>query len=133
MKQALIVLAILFIVVLAIVVGQRLSTEAMAVVVGVVCGVAASVPVSLGLLFVLGRLPGLRSDAQSTGPTPQRATPPVIVVTPGMTPWTAHQGGPLAWPGPGYAPAPGWPMGPSSRERTFRIIGAEDETRLLHD
>ena len=133
MKQALVLLAILFVVVLAIVVGQRLSTEAMAVVVGVVCGVAASVPVSLGLLLVLGKLPGLRSGAQPTEPTQQRATPPVIVVTPGMTqpawPGLSALGG---WPG-SYAPTPGWPMGQPSRERTFRIIGEEDETRLLHD
>jgi len=119
MKLALIVLAILFIVILAIVVGQRLSTEAMAVVVGVVCGVATSVPVSLGLLLVLGKLPGLQSNAPPAEPARQRDMPPVIVVTPG-----AAQ---PAWPGLNYAAPPAWPLGQPLRERNFRIIGEDAE------
>jgi hypothetical protein len=150
MKQALVLLAILFVAILAVVVGQRLSTEVMAVVVGVVCGVAASIPVSLGLLLVLGRLPGLRSGTQPTEPA-RRDMPPVVVVTPGRAQ--------PAWPGLGYAGPSPWPMGQPGRERTFRtiplgrlrpvvpvakrtgrsrpvgsgIIGEADEGRLLHD
>jgi len=44
-----------FVVTLAVVIGNRMSVEAMAVVVGVVCGVAACIPVSLLLIFVLNR------------------------------------------------------------------------------
>jgi len=62
MKQVLILLAVLFVVALAILAAPILSKEAVAVVVGVACGVAASIPVSLGLLLVLGKLPGLRSQ-----------------------------------------------------------------------
>ncbi len=118
MKQALVLLAILFVVVLAIVVGQRLSTEAMAVVIGVVCGVVASVPVSLGLLLLLGRLPTQRESEPAEGT--RRATPPVVVVTPGMNQ--------PVWPGLGYgSPAP-WPMVRlPGQEREFRIIGEGGE------
>ena len=123
MKQALVLLGIVFAVVLAIVVGQRLSTEAMAVVVGVVCGVAASVPVSLGLLLLLGRLGGLRADRPEVEPVRRRNTPPVVVVTPGP-----HQ---PTWPGLGYGSTPAWPMGRSpGQERVFHIIG-EEEAEIL--
>jgi len=116
LKQVLVLLAILFVVVLAIVVGQRLSTEAMAVVVGVVCGVIASVPVSLGLLLLLGRLPTQRESevARET----HRASPPVVVVT---------SGGP---PGLSYSSPTPWPLNRMpGQERTFYIIG-EDTIRL---
>ena len=43
--------------------GRPEIAAAAAVVVGVVCGVAASVPVSLGLLLALGSWPGLRAGA----------------------------------------------------------------------
>jgi hypothetical protein len=48
--------------------GRPGSTEA-AVVVGVVCGVGASIPVSLGLLLALGWLPSLRSETPPARPT----------------------------------------------------------------
>jgi hypothetical protein len=119
MKQALVLFGILFFVVLAIVVGQRLSTEAMAVVVGVVCGVVASVPVSLGLLLLLGRLPNLRSGERPEEPARRRDIPPVIVVAPG----------PIQpnWPNPGYGGSAAWPLNRlPGQERPFRIIGEED-------
>jgi hypothetical protein len=40
-------IGILFSVALAVVIGNRMSTDAMAVVVGVACGVLASIPTSL--------------------------------------------------------------------------------------
>jgi hypothetical protein len=131
-KQALVLFGILFFVVLAIVVGQRLSTEAMAVVVGVVCGVVASVPVSLGLLLLLGRLPGLRASGRSEEPARRRDMPPVVVVTPGAA--QPASTGHCVWPGLNYMSSSSWSMGqPLGRERNFRIIGEEDGVRLLHD
>jgi hypothetical protein len=130
-KQALVLFGILFFVVLAIVVGQRLSTEAMAVVVGVVCGVVASVPVSLSLLLLLGRLPGLRVGRQPAESERRRELPPVVVVAPGPPQ--------PAWPGRGYAGDSAWPppVGRSlDQGRAFHIIGEEseeDRRRLLHD
>lgn len=123
MKQVVVLLAALFMAVLAMVVGQRLSTEAMAVVVGVVCGVAASVPVSLGLLLVLGRLPGRVTDS-SAEPERRRETPPVVVVTPGVAQPT--------WPGLGHGGLAAWPFDrPPLRERNFRIIGGDAE--VIHE
>jgi hypothetical protein len=130
-KQTLVLFGILFFAVLAIVVGQRLSTEAMAVVVGVACGVVASVPVSLGLLLLLGRLPALRAGRRPVESERRRELPPVVVVTPGPPQST--------WPGWGYAGDSAWPP-PVRRSldqgRTFHIIGEEgeeDRGRLLHD
>ncbi|MBU0492993.1 MAG: hypothetical protein KKA73_09455 [Chloroflexi bacterium] len=126
MKAVLAVLAVLFVVALAVVIGQRLSTEAMAVTVGVVCGVAASIPVSLGLLMALGtgRLPGLR-PAGPAEPVHRPVLPAVVVVTPGATQPT--------WPGLNQGAWNPWPMRqPLDQDRSFRIIG-EDEGRLLPD
>jgi hypothetical protein len=54
-KRAMMILGSVFAVALAVVVDKQLSPEAMAVVIGVVCGVAAGVPTSLLLLVVLTR------------------------------------------------------------------------------
>lgn len=78
------------IVTLAIIIGQRMSTDAMAVVVGVVFGVAASIPTSL--LIVLATRgsrrhddpPYRRADYQPSPPPPQ-----IYVVNPGQLPGQA--------------------------------------------
>ncbi len=62
---------------LAVVVGNRMSPEAMAVVIGLICGVAASIPLSL-LVGALGG-PGPRQDAARRPAEP----PAVIVLGPG--------------------------------------------------
>jgi hypothetical protein len=77
---------------LAIIIGQRMSTDAMAVMVGVVFGVAASIPTSL--LIVLATRgsrrhddpPYRRADYQPTPPPPQ-----IYVVNPGQIPGQAGQ------------------------------------------
>jgi hypothetical protein len=117
MKQALVLLTILFVAVLAIAVAQRLSTEAAAMVVGTVCGVAASIPVSLGLLLVLGKLPGLRSNSQPATPTPWRDVPSVIVVTPSP-----------AWPGWDGVASAGSRLPPGPEQ--FRVIDGSGSGRL---
>jgi hypothetical protein len=103
--------AVGFSIVLAVIVGNRMSAEAMAVVVGVICGVAASIPTSV-LVLALSRRgrPGAQTEA-----APQ-ASPPVFLVTP--TP-VARPG--AAWPGycQPYAP-PAMPV-----HREYRIIGEE--------
>lgn len=68
-------------VVLAMVVGQRMSTDAMAVVVGVVFGVAASIPTSLLVVAAT------RSRRDEGAPRDElRAPPQVIVVQPQQLP-----------------------------------------------
>ena len=47
MKKVAILALLAFAVTLAVIIGQRMSTDAMAVVVGVACGVLASIPTSL--------------------------------------------------------------------------------------
>ncbi len=78
-KHVVLVLGAVSAVVLAVEVGQQMSTEAMAVVIGVVCGIAASIPTSLLLLVVLTR----RDPQQVPGAerqTRQGNSPPVIVI-----------------------------------------------------
>ncbi len=117
MKSFLSILVVLFCVTLAVVIGNRMSTEAMAVVVGVVCGVVASIPVSILLILVTGRLqsggaPAREERAPGYG---SAAYPPVVIVTPGS------DGRLAAMPYmPGNFPLP-------SLRREFTIVGEEAE------
>lgn len=111
---------------LAVVVGQRLSSEAMAVMVGVVAGVAASIPTSLIVVWVATRtLGGSAISARSMEPRresePER--PQMIVLH--QQPAMAHLPAGYAMPQmQGYAPAPQWPVIAPPRNFTF-IGGAE--------
>jgi hypothetical protein len=72
---------------LALVIGQRLTTDAMAVVLGVAVGVAASVPTSVLLLALLRRTTreaNWRPEAAPAAPPayPQFAQPNIIVLNP---------------------------------------------------
>ena len=106
MKKVAIIALIAFAVTLAVIIGQRMSTEAMAVVVGVACGVVASIPTSLLILAVSNRR-GEREVRQ------RRDYPPVVIVNPGNNQ-------------PRYLqpPFPTPPM--QAQERQFRVIGDED-------
>ena len=55
MKRGLVIAAAVFGAALALVVGLRLEPAGLSVLAGVVCGVLAGLPVSLGLLWVLAR------------------------------------------------------------------------------
>jgi hypothetical protein len=111
MKGTLIVVGAAFAVGLAVVIGTRMSADAMAMVVGVGCGMLASVPTSLLLVWALGRR-GQGNGAQVEA-QPRYGLgagyPPVVVVN----------------PGPGYGmngyglPAPGG-------ARSFRVVGQEE-------
>ena len=102
-----------FAVALAVVVGNRLSDEALAVLAGAVCGVGAAIPTSL-LIVAISR----QRDEVQVQPQPQPAMthspyPPVVVVAPpGM-----QQG------------AGGWGALPSSLaapvQRQFTVVGGE--------
>lgn len=119
-----------FVVTLAVVIGNRMSTEAMAVVIGVVCGVAASIPMSVILLMVAGRL-GRGTSAAREQAMAGLAYPPMVVVGPGALPHRAGQfHGPYMMPGAMPSPplmAPNefaaYPMPP----RRFEIVGEEAE------
>ena len=111
MKKVATITLIAFAVTLAVIIGQRMSTDAMAVVVGVACGVVASIPTSLLILAVSNRR-GEREVRQ------RRDYPPVVIVNPGTNQ-------------PRYLQPP-FPIPPMQaqerqfRERQFHVIGDED-------
>ena len=82
-----------FAVTLAVIIGNRLSDEALAVLAGAVCGVGAAIPTSLLVVAVTRR----RDEARMpTMPAPQYqgSYPPVVVVAPpggqqGVSGWNA--------------------------------------------
>ena len=78
LKFLALMLVFVFTATLAVVVGNRLSDEALAVLAGTVCGVGAAIPTSLIIVAVTRRHTEPRTQ---TGPS-QAAFPPVVVVTP---------------------------------------------------
>ena len=118
MRRAMTAVVLAFAATLALVVGNRMSAEATAVVVGVVCGVAAAIPMSLLILLTLSR-----QRRQLEEPTyGQRggwcgACTPVVVI----------QGGPHA---PNQLVPPSYStqtitLKPDPAQRQFRVIGEQ--------
>lgn len=113
LKQVCVVTGLILAVAMAVIIGTRMNPEAMAVVVGVVCGVVASIPTSLLLLVVVSRWEKQReADSRRAQAS---AFPPVVVI----------QGGGAAplpsWPTVGYGAS--WPYVPSHRE--FHVVGED--------
>jgi hypothetical protein len=109
-KKLIALILIAFAVTLAVIVGNRMSTDAMAVVIGIVCGVGASIPTSLLIMTVASR----RETREERG---QASLPPVVIVNPG------NQGGQA----PNYYQPPTLPPALSQGgPRQFRVIGQED-------
>jgi hypothetical protein len=119
-----------FAVTLAVVVGNRLSDEALAVLAGAVCGVGAAIPTSLLIVTVTRRRDELRDFGElsrATRPTPSQGPyPPVVVVTPSA----------------GQQRPDGWNTLPSSWsapiQRHFTVVGgpaedADDTPRVNSD
>lgn len=106
---------VVFVVALAVIIGQRMSTDAMAVVIGVIFGVVASIPTSLLVVLVTRRA---QERELETARRNVDRVPPVVVVNPG-----GSQGAPWASPYP-------MPVVPPVMEgqstRSFRVVGDED-------
>ena len=132
-KQLIVLLTVAFVVTLGVVVGTRMSSDAIAVLVGVIAGVAASIPCALLLLVVTRRQQNAAQASRTTSYSDrypddpayaQRpAPPPVIVVTPGSAPqqvaaWGATVEG-TATPAYGYGGQP-------QSQRQFRVMGYEE-------
>jgi hypothetical protein len=120
-------LAAAFMVTLGVVVGTRLSSDAIAVLVGVIAGVAASIPCALLLMAVTRRREPEREESYAEEcPGPYRAVdrpaPPVIVVAPGnatpqqFLPWASGQA---------YGASPYGALAPTQRQ--FRIMGYDGD------
>jgi hypothetical protein len=104
-----------FAITLVVVIGTRLSSDAIAVLVGVIAGVAAGVPTALLLLFVTRRREELEPEHYEQ---PRQMAPPVIVVAPGNMPQMYSQY-------PGMATNQQLPAAHSPRR--FRVMGLDEE------
>jgi hypothetical protein len=113
MRQVVFLLAAAFLVVLGVTIGTRMSSDAVAVLVGVVAGVAASIPTALLLMAVTRR-----GQEERREPIEERyrAQPPVIVVTPGSSPQSLPQY-------PAYQPYEARP----GQRRQFRVMGHDPD------
>lgn len=106
---------------LAIIIGQRLTTEAMAVLMGVVAGVAASIPTSLIVVWIAMQTM-VRRDPEPRAEPSQPEAPRVVVV---QQPPTA--------PAQGYGYPPAWTISPYPAmaaphpPRRFTVIGGMAE------
>jgi hypothetical protein len=116
MRQTVTVVGLVFVVALAVVVGRQMSTEAMAVVIGVVCGVVASIPTSVLLLAALTRRERARVEEEGRQGSHDSA-PPVVVIQGGGSPGLPMIPPSGYWPMPTHEPA---------AEREFRIVGGDD-------
>jgi len=119
-KQVAAALALIFVIVLAVVVGKQMSNEAMAVVIGVMCGVAAGIPTAVLLLVAFTRRDRQRLEdeyAERQARQAARSYPPVVVIQGGAP--QALPPGPQAgyWP----VPLPGPPV-----NRQFHVVGGDD-------
>src|ERR1700675_3923842 len=85
---------VVFSVTLALIVGQRLSAESMAVVIGVIAGVAASIPTSLIVVWFMGRNTPARPIVDMASASARQPEPvePRIVVMPAPQPQPAYGG-----------------------------------------
>ena len=126
-KTILLIVLLAFAVSLAVVVGQRLSSEAMAVIIGVLAGVAASIPTSLIVVWVALRVRGGQAEVVVERPAPE---PKIVVMAP---PAAAPAGAYAPQIGAGYFPltdarlAPQMPLTRQPFGRQFTVIGGADE------
>jgi hypothetical protein len=115
MKKPLLLIGTVFAVTLAVVIGTRMSPDAMAVVVGIVCGVLASIPTSVILVWVL-RLRDKQLDAQLNQARPLGQYPPVVVVN-----GQGHNGSNGSYPPSALTAGAG-----SGGARNFKVVGQEN-------
>ena len=114
MKRFMFVAGVAFAIALAIVVGFRISPDAMAVIIGIICGVLASIPTTAILLWVL-RQRDRQIEAQF-GPMRTGHYPPVVVVNGQGTNGNGYMSAPPALTAKTTAPG----------ARDFKVIGQEN-------
>lgn len=111
-----VLLGVVFALAAGVVVTQRLSSDALSLLLGLACGVGAMAPTLL-LGAVLWRRQEERLREQRSA-APASAQPPVVVIAPPMLPgygaqYPALPEQPLAWT-------------PSRQERKFTMVGGEE-------
>lgn len=127
MRRALIPLMLGFGATLAFVIGQRLTTDAMAVVLGVAVGVATSVPTTVLLMALLRRATreaGWRPEPTPAAPPayPQMQQPNIIVLNPADL--LGQRGSQ-----PPYIPPPALEFQQEAGLRRLRVVGDDEEWR----
>lgn len=108
------VVAVAFAVTLAAVVGQRLSDQAISILAGAVCGVAASIPTSLLIIWVSRRQQ--QQETSQANRQMQGVYPPVVVVQP-----------PAQMPGGNAQQQAYLPPNMQPMPREFTVVGGEME------
>ncbi len=123
-RAIMLICVLAFVITLAVVVGQRLSSEAMAVLLGVITGVAASIPTSLIVVWLATRTqqqPARRAEVRRNESQPRER---VVAVTQPQAQVPQQQ---QTWTPPLYHPQP--PFAPHTQEpRRFTIIGGTDNS-----
>ena len=112
LRQVAVILGVAFVVALAVMVGKRMSADALAIVVGIAVGMVATLPPTLLLLVVLLRRERPPRENQ------EQAYPPVVIL---------QGGAPQALP-PGM-PQGYWPSATPPLRREFQLVDARDGLR----
>ncbi len=124
MRNGIVLVGMAFAVTLAIVVANRLSEQALAVAVGALCGIVASVPVSIAFVIGASRNWGRpqsiaeeQTEPEPPYPQPQPQQPIIVIAPPQQASPYGYAAGQPYYLTPNV-PGPGTP-------RDFRIIGDE--------
>ena len=115
MRRVVVIVLLAFAVTLALVVGTRMSSEALAVVVGVACGVAAGIPMSVLIVVAMNRRTDAGLARHTTASSAQSASYPPVVIIQGGTPT------------PSNLLPPFYPSAAEAAPRRFRIVGEDDD------
>ncbi len=121
---------------MAVMIGQRLSSEAMAILMGVVAGVVASIPTSLIVVWIAMQVmvkPAVQAQArpqsaprEEPSQVSQTADMPRLVIMQQPMPQQA-----MAYPQPGWTASSYHPMMPTPAPRKFTVIGGNAESEEL--
>ncbi len=121
MKKALIPSIVVVVAVLAGVVSYRLSTDALALIVGVMLGLLVMVPVLAVLIWVLrGQVRGATDGAYRPSASPP---PPVIVVQSPAPPYASSPQAYFVPPAPAETHGPQPPSGQPARTWSLHVFG----------
>jgi hypothetical protein len=114
-------IGVVFAIMAAVIVTQKLSQDALALIVGLTCGVMAMVPtLALGVFIWRREHTQIHAERLQQSQQPPYQNPPVIVVTPQALP--SQQG--VRYPNDGYGGGQAWM--PARDQREFTIVGQED-------
>lgn len=108
---------------LAVVIGQKMSTDAMAVVIGVAVGVVASIPTSLLVMAAMrrGQQPYTPPPREFDYERPRNSQPQIYIVQPGQQP------GLLGGQQQSQLPPPWGAQAPSRR---YRVVDDDGESEI---